>query len=30
MPAPAVVAGGLGDVWASAFESGQVWRLRAG
>ena len=30
MPAPAVVASGAGDVWASAFEAGQVWRLRAG
>ena len=29
-PAPAVVASGAGDVWASAFEAGQVWRLRAG
>jgi YVTN family beta-propeller protein len=27
---PAVVAGGAGDVWASAFEAGQVWRLRPG
>jgi len=27
---PAVVAGGAGDVWASAFEAGEVWRLHAG